>query len=695
MEKPFQKAANLNTADSLAAARITDKSGAARPLVPAGTSSADLDNAATALGQLADVYKTVPADGSVAPASSQGLRAGRSLRVAALVSMPVGAAQSIHPDLRVGGVLDPIKAAAGDVLSWLEGAGSYVVHIAKDAGDQVWHFIVEIAGAAYSFALDAADKVIGAVEAIYHAIKAAIEDLIAYLEFLFAWKDFVRTKDVCKKVILLGLGFIRDQADSVKQDFNGLIDDAKHKVDDWAGVKRDSWTAESANGNQPVGYLRTITDIGEALTAPAAFLYNHLVDNIQGARGQAPGKAGSLDRLLNVALTAVSNEGDVLIDAGNRIGSELIEGSQFESLSLEDMLKRLTAIIVDAFLNTGEVIVDTLIDLFNAVLSVAIDALDTPIWIPVVSDILEDVFDVKISFSLLDVIMMVGAIPATLVYKAAKGTAPFSSGDGFSDKILAAPDLASLAASFASAGPQRILAETRPQTMLMVPSVAAGAPKSGLLHWLGVDLGDAGNRTVYIVGHVVAGIGAFLSAVVTVPALTKDGPETQDYARAITVCGAVSGFATFLAGVFQSPNPIANAPMAQMASATALIAFAGRVGFGVGPYIQGGGSPSAEIADAWKKVGTSFDALMAVLQLVPTCYHMYEQSKAPASPQRTEAYLDASAAICNDLSRIAALGVVWTKDPRVKLVFAGAMAVLIVLYGGLEVAETITEAASG
>ena len=96
--------------------------------------------------------------------------------------------------------------------------------------------------------------------------------------------------------------------------------------------------------------------------------------------------------------------------------------------------------------------------------------------------------------------------------------------------------------------------------------------------------------------------------------------------------------------------------------------------------------------DKTKKVEKGYDALIAIISLVPTCYHFYELSREPKSKNRTEAFIDESSNICNYLNRITAFFVVMDNDPESKAILAGIMGVLIMLYGGLQIGDSIAEA---
>lgn len=104
------------------------------------------------------------------------------------------------------------------------------------------------------------------------------------------------------------------------------------------------------------------------------------------------------------------------------------------TMTFQDLVKKGgSGILGDALIETAQNVTDTLLDMVIAVAGKVISILESPIWIPVLSDILEEFFDTTIPFSWIDVIMLVGAMPATIGYKILTGNAPFTQDDGFSD----------------------------------------------------------------------------------------------------------------------------------------------------------------------------------------------------------------------------------------------------------------------
>jgi len=404
-----------------------------------------------------------------------------------------------------------------------------------------------------------------------------------------------------------------------------------------------------------------------------------------------------MDELIKRAIQAIEDQGDLLLNAANRIRSELLEDSRYESMSLGDVLKKLIAIVVDAVLNTTENLVDLLIDIFVMLARAAVRALDTPIWIPVVSDILAD-FGVKIEFSILDVVCMIGAIPATLVYKGIFNRAPFSTSDGFSDKILNAKDVYALEAAFKSVSLEGVVAVADmggSQPFALESSATAGDKKAS--DFVPVKIPKPWQSTIYMVGHLLGGIVSMATAVLVI-AEAKKGSMGQQYETASGVSGAIGAVMTGLPSVLAAPYPIKHPVMSKMSSMCSGATLLGKITFKIGPYaiakargITDKGQ-TEQLAQQIKLVGSAFDASIAIIALVPTCYHFYELSQVEASKERTEAIIDGTSNVCNYLARVTGFAAQMVEVPKVKLILAGVQGGLIVGYGGLQMAEAFSEA---
>ena len=181
MDAPFQRSAALNSVAKLKGAVITNQDGSTRPFVPKGTSDDALGAVAQSNQDLGKAYAKL-----AAPARPQAAQAAS--RAAMAAPLPHVA----------DGILDDNDV--GDLFSWLKSGIESVVSIIEDAANDVWHFVVSIAGKVYYGILDAVEKVVAAAVWIYNAIKIIIQDIILFLEFLFLWQDILVTHSVMKNI---------------------------------------------------------------------------------------------------------------------------------------------------------------------------------------------------------------------------------------------------------------------------------------------------------------------------------------------------------------------------------------------------------------------------------------------------------------------------------------------------------------
>ena len=133
-------------------------------------------------------------------------------------------------------VADGILTDVGDLFSWLESGIESVVSIIEDAANDVWRFVVSIAGKVYYGILDAVEKVVAAAVWIYNAIKIIIQDIILFLEFLFLWQDILVTHRVMKNVFTQLVQFTIDGLNDVKGDLSLLFKQAQADIDKWANI---------------------------------------------------------------------------------------------------------------------------------------------------------------------------------------------------------------------------------------------------------------------------------------------------------------------------------------------------------------------------------------------------------------------------------------------------------------------------
>lgn len=422
MDNATNKVLQLNSSQNLSNATVTDDKGnSPTPLVPTNeVSSDDLDNAAASINALSDAYSSYAPSVST-PQSSLVPDHEPDVIQTNLVSG--------SPDT-IGDFAEAIVVSAGDLFSHLLHAEEYVVQILFDETQQIYNFICQIGEDLFTFVIDTVEKVVGAIQAVFQAIKTAIDDLIQFVKFLFAWGDIQLTKDVFKNMTLVIIQSALDEINTIEDKVDTLLENLKTEIDNWANpiANSDDTTLNSITSSQ---------DTSQMNSASTTFLQYHFTNNAANAtypNGVSGGSDNNSGSLLDHLSTAIENEEDVLLQAINSFKTEILD-ADYKTMSLEQLLKDSIQILADAILETAENVLDTLIQMILTVAEDVIEVLATPIWIPILSDILEEFFDDAISFSWLDVILLVGALPATLIYKMLTGNAPFSDDDGFSNQL--------------------------------------------------------------------------------------------------------------------------------------------------------------------------------------------------------------------------------------------------------------------
>ena len=647
MDKPTAVATKLQSESDLSGAVITYQNGDTKKLVKDGVKSDALEAVARANKQLVQAYSHVN--------SGSG---GRG-RGAALATATASGGEGIWVE-------------AGDLFSWLEHEIEAVGEIIWDAAKDAWTFVVKIAGEIYSAVLDCVEAVVSAVQTVFNAIIAAIEELVDFLKFLFDLEDIKRTKEVIENVAKLFLQHETQQIEVIKQDFNKMISEAEKAINNWAG--RGSLSGLGAIGSKAIN--KTSTPAKDN-SAAGHMLSSHFQNNAQNTSmlSKPPTPTKPSDPV-TVLLHALEQEWDTLGAAFNAV-HKLTEN--MSNMSPVDFVKQLIAIIADSVLESVKVVADALLDIIYDMAEVALKVFETPIHIPVVSDILEE-FGVP-EFSFLDIACWVAAIPATIVYKIAEGKAPFAD-DADTKAITSATSFTALAKLFPGS-PSVSLADTSDGGQVM-EMAAAEVEESGP-----ISISQRTADAVFVICHGVAGVTGLFSAFLdSIEASEEDGENDWVYP---SVASAIVGGGLQVGANFLVPkDPIENAAVKWVYRATGTVRGVCKVIFS-GPgqkYLEGKAKLDKLNVEDSRGVGAVVDAVLVLPALACTCWHFYELSEGDSDSTRTEAILDEASNCSSYLSRVSYCVAVHTQG-EVKAAAIAILAVADLLYGGLQTAEAI------
>ena len=431
-------------------------------LVPASVSSNDKSAAADMIKNMNDVVQTMPANGSTK--SKSGLDVDFRISAAtdtifgltfsgsdiAFVEGFEAAAQAglIVRDGRLalsdgssaGALGESIPALAGDVFDWMEHAIEKVDKFFVTVVGNVTRFVVEIAGELYHFLVDCVADVVHGIQFVLNKIKVFIDELIAWLGWLFVWPDIVRTHAVVKNIFKQYVKYAVDAIDTLEQDLRTTFDDIQKDIDKWANLPSSGVTFGSVtkNASQPAGMKSPQATFG------ATQLKNNITQASSGASPQFP-DTSELKQLLGAFVAGIKKEGDIFDVAVNRVRTEIVD--KIETLTLSDIVKKIIAIFVDTLLETAENLMLTALDIIKILVTGVMDLIDCPLDIPVLSWLYKEY--VGSEMSVLDILCLVVAMPVTIVYKIANGRAPFPD-DRLTSALIAAKSFKEIGNAYAS-----------------------------------------------------------------------------------------------------------------------------------------------------------------------------------------------------------------------------------------------------
>jgi hypothetical protein len=672
MDKPFQKAAGLTTEDQLKGATIHYMNGTTKPLVAPGTATGDLQAVAAGNAKLSAAYATV-AKAPPPPAAA--------VHAAAMAAAPSAFVPS-------GSILVDV----GDFFAWvgheIVSGVEHIVQFIEDTAKGLWSIVVEIAGQAYHAILDSVEAVVSAATWLFNAIKTAVKDVISFLEFLFDPADLKRTKEVIKNTAKLFLKHQADQIEVIKGEFDNLIKSAEAAVNNWAGV--GSWAGLGDAATSPVNSKSTPA---AGQSAPGALLSHHYQGNASNwswktAVQEVTTGSGPIAALIK----AIENEG---VAIGTTISRLQALADNFTRMPLGDALRQLLAIVVDLGLASVKNVVDALFDVFSWLVETAIELLDTPIHIPVLSDILNE-FGIP-DFSFLDIACWIASVPANLLYKAIHGVTPFPD-DAHTTFLINTKDYATLLAAFQGPAPQPLHAAIssaavasdaarRAPMMMMAASTPSGPTPTdpGIHVSVDISIPEPTARAVFITGQCVSGFLCLILAVVSgLEAAEDDGDN--DFVIPSAVLGILAGVTNGLACVLVPYAPVENVAVADVSKAVTALRILFKICFS-GPFQKGiKAQDSVKIqglaVEDGRGVGAIVDAVLALPALFVSIWHFWELGQQSAGDTRSVSIVNEVSNVTSYLARIFYAVAVRTEGVP-KAVFVGLHVAANVCNGGL------------
>jgi hypothetical protein len=405
----------------------------------------------------------------------------------------------------------------GDIGDFIQGVAEGVVDIVDtvittvgDAIDAAITFVVDGVTYVFNTVVQFVEQAFDLVEAFFAQVKVFFEKVFEWLGFLFDWDDILRTHAVLSYTAGQFLGFLPGAAGGIQTLVDNGITTAKGEVD-----ALFDQLVSLVGGGSVGGYAQDNEPSEPAFTSAMAnnVVLNATLNNAGGAVTpsllRAAADTGPVDAIvaqLQQLAQTMENEpafAQALAYLTNLGGSpdEIFQ-------QLLSALLRVVQGVVDATLAGVQAVADALLTIAGAVLS-AVQEMFTAAWdIPFVSQFYTWLTDAELT--LLDLLSLIVAIPATILYKALHGAAPFpdqASVDAFTGSFSAATMLAA-----SGLGPRTGPA---PAPVVLAPGVRVQARVE--------DAPGAGATLLAIAGCLSTVVYGLLSAVMDVKPMLGTG----------------------------------------------------------------------------------------------------------------------------------------------------------------------------
>lgn len=281
--------------------------------------------------------------------------------------------------------------------------------------------MIEWAGDVYRFVLDTVQAVGKAVSWFFNKIKVAVEKLIEFIGFLFAWDDILTTADSINVYLNAGLSYGVSQIDGLKKVVDTCIENIISTVN--TGEVKPTNTATASNQQDTQATTQTQGVQGGVAYNFGAYHMQHsgfaTASTIEPKPIQNP---AADENELQQIWDSCSKEVDTVKWLVERIAAD-IKDLFTPGTDTDQVFARLKSDMTKAALETLENVADILLSALALVIQEFQDLGNAPIKVPVFGALWDWITKGR-PFTLFNCLSLILAIPTTILYKLAAQKAP-------------------------------------------------------------------------------------------------------------------------------------------------------------------------------------------------------------------------------------------------------------------------------
>lgn len=470
------------TADELKAATISTPEGEV-PLLPenfrTGADSSQVDIVAASLNQVSTLANS--SNGVVSGVSQVSADQAFSSTLRTEV-VPDGYRWGIQADangIRIieGGAIDqvldaiapvwkPLKKFGEGIVDFFEGLTqsfkegglkgglTFVLHKTKEAAKDVYEFVCAIGNEVKRFVLDSFEKVGSFFEWLWEQVKTGLEAVWEALKFVFDWKDILRVRDAMVDLTGDVFDYVESSIDTMKEEVASGIDSLVEQI--------ETWRAETGEPPQKIqkaspgkSFLNTISQVTEPIqdvldqvtgnsvvcwiTDKANDLFSEIIEF------DIPDTSPDLiESITDFFEETASDTIDELWNTFSQIREDVVnlfdgDFPDIGSMNFETVKQLLVSIgseTLQGFLNLSKNLMLNSLDLAKKLIAFLRSVLFTKIRFPFIEKLVKLVtkgsISIDTSFSLMEGIMLLLAVPTTIGYKIRYKDSPIKPGESLS-----------------------------------------------------------------------------------------------------------------------------------------------------------------------------------------------------------------------------------------------------------------------
>lgn len=364
-------------------------------------------------------------------------------------------------------VLDDVGHFFGDVWHAVAHGLVTVEHwVVQKVSDGI-QLVISTASEVYQIVVKYAEQIWSVVEYVFTKIGAAFAQAVRWLGFIFAWKDILRTHAVIRTTLSHGLDRLVGELDYAEDRIHAVFSELKSRI---SGADLPGQLG-SAVPSTLQGFATTSGN-ASPLSSPDA---NWALHYVTSGRLTQYGDASPATSGISLPQT-IQQDADQLKGLFNAAVLDFIHAK----ISFGDFLGQLVVIFADAVIDTIEALTLSLVEAVKLAAEAARTLLEVTWKIPLLAPLYAKLTD-GAPLKLIDLIALLAAIPATVLYKLATGEAPFSAAEA--DQLSQTPSLDELCAAIVALDP--------PSAAMVIPPTTLPAGARRVSYVFGFAVGSA------------------------------------------------------------------------------------------------------------------------------------------------------------------------------------------------------------